>query len=58
MRISRRIWGGAVLALGLIWVIGGGIGYFHNNPSMLIMILCGLVLTRMGVNFLRGDKSG
>ncbi len=56
MRISRRIWGGFVLALGLLWLVGGAFGYLQGNWRMLLMFFCGLVLTRMGFNMLRGDQ--
>ena len=29
VRISRKIWGGFVFALGLLWLVGGAFGYFE-----------------------------
>ena len=56
MRISRKIWGGCVFALGLLWLVGGAFGYFQGNTKMLLMVFCGIVLVRMGANLMRGDK--
>ena len=57
MRISRKIWGGFVFALGLLWLVGGAVGYFQGNGHMLLLIFCGIVLVRMGFNMVRGDKA-
>ena len=57
MRISRKIWGGVVFALGLLWLVGGAFGYFQGNGKMLLMVFCGIVLVRMGFNLMRGDKT-
>lgn len=57
MRISRKIWGGCVFALGVLWLVGGAIGYFQGNGKiLLLMVFCGIVLVRMGSNLMRGDK--
>ena len=59
MRISRKIWGGFVFALGLLWLLGGGFGFFQgsqDNRKMLLLVFCGIVLVRMGSNLMRGDK--
>ncbi len=56
MRISRKIWGGFVFALGLLWLVGGAFGYFQGNWHMLLLVFCGIVLVRMGSNLMRGDK--
>ena len=56
MRISRKIWGGFVFALGLLWLLGGAFGYLQGNWKMLLLVFCGIVLVRMGVNLMRGEK--
>lgn len=57
MKISRKVWGGFVFALGLLWLVGGAFGYFQGNWKMLLLVFCGIVLVRMGSNLMRGDKS-
>jgi uncharacterized membrane protein (UPF0136 family) len=56
VKISRKIWGGFVFALGLLWLVGGALGYFQGNWKMLLMVFCGIVLVRMGFNLMRGDR--
>ena len=49
MRVSKKVWGGVVFALGLLWLIGGIFGYAQNKGGgTLILIFCGIVLARMG----------
>jgi len=55
--LSRKIWGGFVFALGLLWLVGGVFGYFQGNWHMLLLIFCGIVLVRMGFNMVRGDRA-
>jgi hypothetical protein len=56
VRISRKIWGGVVFALGLLWLLGGAFGYLQGNWKMLLLVFCGIVLVRMGINLVRGEK--
>ena len=55
--MSRKIWGGFVFALGLLWLVGGAFGYLQGNWKMLLMVFCGIVLVRMGSNMMRGDNN-
>ncbi len=49
MRVSKKVWGGVVFALGLLWLIGGVFGYVQNKGGgTLVLIFCGIVLSRMG----------
>jgi len=55
MTISRKIWGGLVLAIGLLWSIGGVAGYFQGHGAgMILLVFCGVALLRLGGNLLRG----
>ncbi len=53
MRTSRRIWAAFVFLLGLLWLLGGAIGYLHGEWRMLLLIFCGVVLVRLGGNLWR-----
>ena len=51
MKISKRVWGWVVFALGALWMIGGIFGYAQGKGNgTLVLIFCGIVLARMGWN--------
>lgn len=47
---SRKIWGGCVLALGVLWLTGGLFGMVQGRPGAWMLALCGMVLARLGGN--------
>lgn len=53
---SRKIWGSFVFALGLLWLLGGTIGYFEGQWRMIWMAIFGVVLVRLGWNLTHGEK--
>ncbi len=55
MRLSRKVWGGCVFGLGLLWLLGGMAGYLqgHLRPAILL-VFCGIVLVRLGWNLVKG----
>ncbi len=53
MRMSRKIWGGFVFSLGLLWLLGGIFGYLQDPAKALLYVFCGMVLTRFGYNLMR-----
>jgi len=56
MRVSRKIWGGVVLAIGALWTAGGIAGYVQGHgPGMFILVFCGVALLRLGYNLVRGE---
>jgi hypothetical protein len=48
------MWGWLVLALGLLWLVGGVFGYFEGHLRALLLVFCGYVLVRSGRNLIRG----
>jgi hypothetical protein len=55
MKVSRKIWGGLVFAIGALWMLGGIAGYFQGHgPGMFILVFCGVALLRLGFNLIRG----
>jgi uncharacterized membrane protein (UPF0136 family) len=53
-RLSRRIWGGLVLAIGVLWTVGGIVGYFQGRGAgMFLLVFCGVALLRLGGNLMR-----
>ena len=56
MKVSRKIWGGMVFAIGLLWAVGGIAGFIQGHgPGMLILVFCGVALLRLGSNLVRGQ---
>lgn len=54
MKLSRKVWGACVLALGLLWVGGGIAGYLQGKGvGLLLMVFCGVALLRLGWNMTR-----
>jgi hypothetical protein len=54
MPTSRKIWGGFVCALGLLWLVGGVCGSLQGDWRMALLVFCGIVLLRLGRSLLRG----
>ncbi len=55
MKVSRKIWGGLVFAIGALWMVGGIAGYFQGHgPGMFILVFCGVALLRLGFNLIKG----
>ena len=58
MRGSRKIWGYVVLALGVLWLLGGVLGYLQTKAGVtLVMAFCGTVLTRLGWGLTRDAQA-
>lgn len=44
-----------MLAIGLLWTLGGIAGYWQGHgPGMFILVFCGVALLRLGSNLIRG----
>lgn len=49
LKITKKVWGGVVFSLGMLWLVGGVFGYAQGKGNgVLILIFCGIVLARMG----------
>jgi hypothetical protein len=54
LKVSRKIWGGLVVAIGALWTLGGVAGYFQGRgPGMFLLVFCGVALLRLGSNLVR-----
>lgn len=54
MKVSRIIWGWLVLAIGVLWMLGGVFGFTQGKGwGTLVLVFCGMALTRLGWNLTR-----
>ncbi len=54
MRTSRKIWGWVVFALGMLWTLGGLAGFLQGRWQMLLHLVLGIGLLRLGWNLSHG----
>lgn len=53
----RKIWAVLVLGLGALWLFGGVFGVVEGHFSAWVLLLCGLVLMRVGYYLLKSHSS-
>lgn len=53
----KKLWGGCVLGIGGLWLIGGLFGILEGQLVAWLFVLCGFMLLRLGYQLVRATPN-